>query len=313
MTDYRFEELTPGHFAELGPLMTDAFGEAVPAGLFEWKYLRNPSGPAVGRVARADDGSLAAFYGMIPERYVTGGETRLIYQSCDTMTHSAHRRRGLFQKLALATYAAAEAADERFFAFGFSGPMSTPGFVKMGWRIEAELPHLFRPFPLTLLTTRRAGEVEPVDVDDPRLIATMTALAAGGDGVLRDPAFLQWRLANPMRHYRALLIPDRAFAIFTLSQAMLFLVDFAEVGRGAGKSILGQLAFLSRKEGGKGVLTWSSPASPMAQALRRGGYLRNPFGRGPASHRVPLISYGRHPDGRWMRDLPISPLDHDSL
>jgi hypothetical protein len=86
---------------------------------------------------------------MIPEIYRWGIEQRRIYQSCDTMTHSGHRRKGLFQLLATRTYDEARAADPGFFAYGFGGPTSTPGFLKMGWRVELELPYLFQPFPLT--------------------------------------------------------------------------------------------------------------------------------------------------------------------
>ncbi|UUR07574.1 GNAT family N-acetyltransferase [Sphingomonas glaciei] len=313
MSDYAIEELTPGHFDELRPLMEDAFGSAVPADLFKWKYLQNPSGPAIGRVARATDGSLAAFYGMIPEGYRLGGEDRLIYQSCDTMTHSAHRRKGLFQKLALQTYAAAEEKDPNFFAFGFSGDMSTPGFLKMGWRVEEELSHFFRPYPLTLLDSFGGSEAAETPVSDGALLDTMAALAPPDDGIVRDRAFLEWRLANPLHHYRALLLHGQSYAIFYREGALLFLLDFAERAPGVGRPILRRLSLLSRGRGGKGVLTWATTHSAMARSLKSAGYVTNPFRRGPGSHRIPLISYGNHPGGTWMKDLAISPFHHDSL
>ena len=312
MTDYRFERLGRPHFAELGPLMIDAFGGSVPEDYFDWKYLQNPAGDAAGRVARAPDGSIAAFYGMIPERYRMGGAVRTIYQSCDTMTHSSHRRRGLFQRLALDTYEAAIAADPNFFAFGFSGDASTPGFLKMNWRIDALLAHRFQPFPLTLLGARDSGITEAA-IASHRLLETIVDLAPAGDGLVRDRAFIEWRLANPMRDYRALLDPGRAYGIYYQEGAMIFLVDLGEREPGDARLLLRQLAGLSRASRGKGILTWGSDSSPLIKAVRHAGYLRNPWRRGPASHRIPLISFRSPPGSTNLGDLPITPLDHDSL
>ena len=73
-------------------------------------------------------------------------ERRCIYQSCDTLTNSGHRRKGLFQLLARHTYPAAQAADPCFSALGFGGPTSTPGFVKMGWQVASRSRTAFAPF-----------------------------------------------------------------------------------------------------------------------------------------------------------------------
>ena len=112
--EYRIEPISEGRFPSLIPLMHDAFGDNVDVEFFRWKYFKNPAGPVIGNIALAENSEVAAFYGMIPEVYRWGGETLRLYQSCDTMTHSRHRRKGLFQRLALQTYAEGAAADPNF-------------------------------------------------------------------------------------------------------------------------------------------------------------------------------------------------------
>src|SRR5213075_803040 len=78
------------------------------------------------------------------------------------MTHSRHRRKGLFQRLALQTYAEGTAADPGFCAIGFGGETSTPGFLKMNWQIEFEIPYLFKPRFLNFAMRWRLGRPCPV-------------------------------------------------------------------------------------------------------------------------------------------------------
>ena len=311
---YQSESLTPEIFAELAPLMMDAFGDSVDSRYFDWKYQENPAGAATGRIARADNGEIAAFYGMIPEVVRFGGKPHRIYQSCDTMTHTRHRRRGLFQRLAKETFAEARAADPNFFAYGFGGPTSTPGFLKMGWRIDAEVPNRFRPFPLTLLPVFGAnpGKVQQLEAPDETLIASIAEADDQRDGrVERSEAFVRWRLRNPLRRYSCLVERGVAHAIFYAIPGSVFLFDLWEASPGAGKNVWDALRRTTLSPRGKGLISFAQPGSPFAEMLSRYGFLRNPFGRGPASGGLPLISFGDHPPGApaaWA----VSPFDHDS-
>ena len=68
--DYDVEPIDPARLSDLAPLMKDAFGDTVDGDFFRWKYCDNPGGRAIGHIARhRQSGELAAFYGMIPERY----------------------------------------------------------------------------------------------------------------------------------------------------------------------------------------------------------------------------------------------------
>jgi hypothetical protein len=87
----------------------------------------NPSGDCVP----------AAFYGVYPCVASFGKENVLCAQSGDTMTHPAHRGKGLFVDLARRTYVTAREEGIEF-VFGFPSESSYPGFSK---RLEWQFPH----------------------------------------------------------------------------------------------------------------------------------------------------------------------------
>src|SRR5690606_12957074 len=68
---------------------------------------------------------------------------RIIYQSCDTMTHSLHRRKGLFKLLANHCYSYLRNKNE-LFIIGFGGDESTPGLIKFGWQEIFKFQYIFR-------------------------------------------------------------------------------------------------------------------------------------------------------------------------
>src|SRR6185295_2076359 len=145
MPDYLIRKLESDEFDLLIPLMKDCFGMDVDTGYFRWKFLENPAGSFIGFIAvEPDTQEVAAYYGVIPEAFMISGEKKKIYQSCDTMTHSRHRRKGLFQKLAIHCYDFLRENNE-LFVIGFSGAQSTPGFLKFGWKAPFYFANLFVP------------------------------------------------------------------------------------------------------------------------------------------------------------------------
>jgi hypothetical protein len=314
--DYVVEPLSAETFAELAPLMQDAFGDTVESAFFNWKYLDNPAGPAIGNIARAGPGGeVAAFYGMIPEIYRWGSEVHRIYQSCDTMTHSRHRRRGLFRLLALETYQTAKAVYPHFFAYGFGGPTSTPGFLKMDWRIEFEISHLFRPFPLTMLPAWRGsvGKVRSLAAPTDELVEMIRASAAGqSNSIEKSEAFIRWRLGNPLRRYEYLVDDAGAYAIYYRAGGIQVLFDFWEREPGVGTAVWNALRRASLSPRTKGILTFAQRGTALEQRLKRYGFVRNPFNRGPGAGTIPFITFGECPGGWRAENWSITPFDHDS-
>ena len=231
------------------------------------------------------------------------------------MTHSRHRRKGLFQRLALQTYAEGTTADPGFCAIGFGGETSTPGFLKMNWRIEFQIPYLFKPRLLNFLTAWRLGTPCPVSgqVSDELVSLIMENERRRPCSKVLDEPFIRWRLANPMHDYRFAVDPGNGYAIYYSSGSLISVFDFWEAVPGSGRRAMSSLIQAASQPGMRGCLTFCQEGSPLYGQLRRYGFLQNPFGRGPASSTIPFITYGDFPHGSGPEAWAITPVDHDSF
>jgi len=103
-----------------------------------WLYAANPDGPAVGMDAW-DGERLAAHYVCIPARAWVEGKQVLVLLSLNTATHPDYQGKGLFTKLAAATFEAGAAAGFDG-VYGVANANSTPGFVrKLGFQLVRPL------------------------------------------------------------------------------------------------------------------------------------------------------------------------------
>lgn len=113
---------------------TDKFTPAY----LSWLYAANPDGPAVGMDAW-DGERLAAHYVCIPARAWVEGREVLVLLSLNTATHPDYQGKGLFTKLAAATFEAGAAAGFDG-VYGVANANSTPGFVrKLGFQLVRPL------------------------------------------------------------------------------------------------------------------------------------------------------------------------------
>lgn len=98
-----------------------------------WQYAENPDGRVTGFNA-FERGSLIAHYAAMPIVAEVNGREERGLLSLNTATHPGHAGRGLFTRLAEATYA--HAADNGHgFVVGVANAASTPGFVrKLGFQ-----------------------------------------------------------------------------------------------------------------------------------------------------------------------------------
>jgi hypothetical protein len=132
--EYRIEKLSAENIRDLIPLFKTVFHETVSLNFLLKKYDTRSVGPEfVGFIAYTPQGLAAAYYGVIPCFFQLNGTKVLAAQSADTMTHPHHRKKGLFQNLAIKTYAL---ASEQYikFVFGFPNQDSYPGFIKLNWQ-----------------------------------------------------------------------------------------------------------------------------------------------------------------------------------
>ena len=135
MNEYELIRLSESRLPDLQIIYKDAFKKDI--SLQELRLLFDTSFTDkmfIGYIAYSSDGFPAGYYGVFPCFVEFNEKKYLCAQSGVTMTHSAHRGKGLFTKTALATY---ELAKEEGFecVFGFPNEFSYPGFVKkLDWR-----------------------------------------------------------------------------------------------------------------------------------------------------------------------------------
>lgn len=142
-----------------------------------WQYVENPDGAALGFDAYAG-AELAAHYVTLPFAAEIFGRPARGLLSLNTATHPDHQGKGLFTRLATATYARAR-EDGYDFVAGVANANSTPGFVKkLGFSLISPLD-------------ARIGVGFPV----------YEATAGLQFRHIWTPATRQWRLENPVQGY----------------------------------------------------------------------------------------------------------------
>jgi hypothetical protein len=111
-----------------------------------WQYKANPVGRPVMEVARqSNSNDLVGQYLVIPLGYVKDGNLVKGSLSLNTLTREDFRGKGLFTKLATATYNSCLTQGITF-TIGFPNPNSYGGFVKkLGFKNPGELQFLIKP------------------------------------------------------------------------------------------------------------------------------------------------------------------------
>ncbi|MCA9003466.1 MAG: GNAT family N-acetyltransferase, partial [Planctomycetes bacterium] len=142
------------------------------------QYLDNPEGRAVGFNAWSGE-VLAGHYVTIPLRARVHGREERGLLSLNTATHADHRGKGLFTKLAQATYE--RAASEGYgFVVGVANANSTHGFTKkLGFQLVGPLRAMVGVGAIPFQARMVEPDFEPV----------------------RDRERLTWRLAHPVYRY----------------------------------------------------------------------------------------------------------------
>lgn len=323
MSDYAIKKLEHDQFEILIPLMKDCFGSDVEMDYFKWKFLNNPAGFVEGFVAVAPDGEIAAYYGVIPELYYIDDNITTIYQSCDTMTHSRHRRKGLFEKLAKHCYAHLR-EQGKLFVIGFAGGKSAPGFQKFGWETVFQTRHYFFPKVFSLLRLPSSSR-DILEIDDLSAIEA-SVLESNNQKPLRSYKSIEnfrWRLSNPLNKYITIgycpggeKIGCKSWLTYYLKPDQIIIFDFSFENKKAGKKLLGYLKNLLRNTGRRGIVAFCQENGLYARQLLSNGFISNPFNKGPLSFKTPFIIYADEERMKRFADADkwlISSYDHDAM
>ena len=290
---------------------------------FEWKYLANPAGSFIGFVALHNHtNEVAAYYGVIPQLLVIEGIPQLIFQSCDTMTHSRHRRKGLFKLLALRCYDELRSMDQ-LFVIGFGGADSTPGFLKFGWKQVAFFRYFLRP-----AISCRISSLGPLPINDFTENPTDTFLQACLDGAMfpaaihspRSVAHIRWRTSNPGFQYNITGYTKNGspagFAIWYTSDRKLILFDIIYLSESARRALIKYLCKVVSLQKLRGIIGYAENGGRHARLLRKSGFISNPFRKGPLTEKTPVIFYSteeRMQKFLHASDWELTDYDHDAL
>jgi hypothetical protein len=228
--------------AEQRELFDDAFAEnkGQPSGStehYEWKFSQAPATPPSYEFVARENGRMLGYYAAIPYPYRVGDRSALAGMTCDVMTHSQARGKGIFTKLG--KFAVGEMArSELSFLTGYPiRPEVMGGHLRVGWEIMFELPMYLRPLRAnSILATRRLGWLAPpvnvgiaayqtslrprarsgheMLVGDPRTLFRSPQfdafVARWSEGVrnhlVKTADFYAWRLGAPGTDYRAFLV-----------------------------------------------------------------------------------------------------------
>jgi hypothetical protein len=164
----------------IAELFKVCFGETLDRQLWEWAYLKNPTGTPIIVVALVN-GNVIGHYAMIPIPFIQDNLQHLGYLSMTTMVHPDYRKYGLFQELASIAYSH---ALPKTFVYGFPNSNSTPGFKK---RLEWEISEKFH------IAT----------INSKNLLNYLSSTPENSQGSLdiSDRKFIDWRLSKPGAKY----------------------------------------------------------------------------------------------------------------
>ncbi len=200
MSDYALRPVTvsDAEIAQMAALLRAVFPEAkhFTNDAVAWQYRDNPDGVVVGFNAWAG-AELAAHYVTIPLVARLHGLEERGLLSLNTATFPAHQGKGLFTKLAHATYALAK--EQGFgFVIGVANANSTHGFTKkLGFQLVSPLRAMIGIGKLPLADANATVEYERV----------------------WSEASIGWRLAHPVYHYSAKRSDSRILLLSERTQA----------------------------------------------------------------------------------------------
>lgn len=280
------------------------FGTKVDERYFKWKYIDNPAGEVAAFVAGASDGTIAAFYGVLPEIYLVNGNTKRIYQSMDTMTHPDFQRRGLFGLLAKKTYEYVAETEGELKIVGIPGLTSYPGFVK---KLEWTDIHQFKYFFTNRILFKAAGLLRRTKKAKFEIITEMNSallefldrreLSEKPIQPVISEDFFSWRVfKNPLKNFQVIQIQDEnskiiGVCVYTTDEEKRCFIHFLSfVKRDLFSDYSGAvIECLFAETGAQFVYTWEPVEETTHKALKKLGFVTNPLDKGLFSYHVPLI------------------------
>jgi hypothetical protein len=185
----------------------------------DWLYSRSPEGRQIECNEDDSEGRIG-HYVVVPQTYHRSGAEQAMALSCNTAVSPRAQGRGLFTKLADATYRAGSESRGVQAIIGVANANSTPGFLgKLRFTLLGPLPVV-----LGVRLWPRTGNVESHDVTPDfvrgevfaRVVRSLDLAApAAGWEQKWTPEKLSWRLTSPVGRYRLHVSPSGAMVTTT--------------------------------------------------------------------------------------------------
>lgn len=227
----RFEDADREAFLSL---YESVFGGDVSDRWFDWRFVENPFVDHVPMFVAEQVGELVGARPFLCFQVEIGSRTLLGIQTCDTMVHPDHRRKGLFTRMTDRAYDYYRSLDDPVLQFSIPNRFSRPGYLKLGCEVVCQLPVSYRVQRLDSMVgndtlTDVAGALQPVVSVYNAARDRLTAPSADADisvtahdqvpsemfadlyrsavpnriHATRNEAFYEWRFDNPRWDYRA--------------------------------------------------------------------------------------------------------------
>jgi hypothetical protein len=316
MEEYSIERLSSDRFDVLFPLMKDCFGTDGNMNYFKWKFLENPVGEFTAFVAVHNESrEVVSFYGIIPELFNVNGKERILFQTVDGMTHSKHRRKGLFQMLGRHCYEYLK-KESNFFVFGFGGVQSTPALCQLGWRKIFDMRYLFIPKIRCISSRKTLNFNDFKEVDAKEVFHLAQKKQQYSVNSIRTEDHFIWRLSNPLNPCKIICCNRVGYAAFYTLGDKLFLFDYYFPNKLTAKKLINYLKSEVKANSLKGIITIAKDSSDLMKELKRMGFWINPFSFGPLNTKIPFIFYSDKVTMESLSDASlwnISPYEHDAL
>lgn len=206
--EYTFERLNNDNLVHLAQLYEVVYGRKARPGFYDKKYDTGYTGVScVGYIAYDGQHEPIAYFGVIPCFIEYDGESILVAQAADAMTHSGHRYKGMLAELSRLTFALCRELGI-LLVFGFPNQDFYPAAMRMGWKETEALDRFNIPlttFPLSSIAARWPFLKGWYRIYQRRVtaryVASMpvgfnTVLDGNNSGIQRSDAYLEYKKYN---------------------------------------------------------------------------------------------------------------------
>lgn len=271
---------------------------------FNWKYVNNPAGEVIAFEA-THNGNVAAFYGMIPEKYNVNGKEVIIYQSMDTMTHPDYQKKGLFVTLAKMCYNYILEINPSTFFIGIPGSNSIYGFVnKLDWKNIHNSSYVFLNrtlFKSYNFFNSKNSKIKIKEINNFEMLKSEELNYNLTDSNLIQPLIsndlIKWKVfQHPYKKTHLISIYDSnqliGFCIYSIDENIK--IEFLQLDFFP-KYVMNEICdyLFQKHRNNKFIYTWKPTSKILDSQYKRNLFFENKFSKGPFSYRVPFIIFTR--------------------